>query len=69
MKIKCYRTTSFKATDTYEVTRINGVLDVDEMDDEEREIIKENGEVMFGFTTKDGACYFVPACFIISITD
>ena len=67
MKIKCYRTSEYKNTNTFITDSIWGTLEPDEMTDEDRQAFRSGAEAMCCFTTEDGKMHCVPWQFVISI--
>lgn len=68
LRITCYRSTKFEATDTIDVDHIDGVMEPEEMTDEDRQALKENQmSPMCSFTDTDGVMHAVPWEFVIKI--
>ncbi len=69
MKVKCYRSKAYNATDIYDVESISCVADVDEMTDSDREMLRGDCTPMLLLKLKSGSLknLFVPPHFIIWI--
>ena len=69
MKITCYRTSLYRNTITYEVSRIWGQDTPEEMTDETREGMNSGAQTMCNFERPDGTWMAVPWNFVIEITE